>query len=429
MAPKFFFSYAHDNRTQHRKLDQFFDELVSMVAQKTGCSIEEAGFMDRLPPGVEWQPALVKALQGSAVFVAMVSMHYIGSAYCGKELQVFSKRRARYIDDHPGANPGVIIPITWMSTPGKPWPEALQPFQHAGGLLPAAFANRGLHSLMMSNDVAGYNGFLELIADAIVAAAALQPALEALTETIEFENVENAFAPAVPAPVVPARALPLEARNLVAATPDVARLFYVAAPQHEMDAAQTEEGNPPQRLRTSTAHYGKRGYYWQPFHPTVALTVGHIASGAVSGFEYKPGDPNLADRLLEEIREADEAGEIAVVIVDPWALRIRSYRQLMSQLDQQFTAKSCVIVPWNEDDQETRDCQVRLHAAVRLTFQLLNGNASRFRYPVKSCEALTQSIKEMLTGISLTVTELLAAQIELGGPPLATLSNTAGRTR
>jgi hypothetical protein len=88
-----------------------------------------------------------------------------------------------------------------------------------------------------------------------------------------------------------------------------------------------------------------------------------------------------------------------------------------------------VIVPWNDDDQETQQCKSRLHAAVLLTFQRLNGNPNRFRYPVKSSEALAQTIKEMLTGISLSVTEILAAQIELGGPAIATLSNSAGGTR
>jgi FxsC-like protein len=427
MPPAFFFSYAHDNRSQHRKVDQFFDDLCSMVAQKMGVSLSDAGYMDRpdrLTPGVEWSPALVTALQNSSVLVSMVSAHYIGSAYCGKELQVFLDRRTQHVQNHPGTNPGVIIPITWISTPLRPWPDVLQQFQHAGSLLPASFAARGLQSLMMSTDAAGYNAFVESLSDAIVSAAALQPALQPLPRVIDFDDVDNAFAPVSPpsAPRQPAGpGLP--------APPDVARVFYIAAPQHEMNAAQAEEDNPPRRLRTNTANYGRRGYYWQPYHPSVSVPVGQIASSAVTGYEYKPGDPDLAQRLLQEIQEADDEGEIAVIIVDPWTLRIRAYRDLMTQLDRQYTPKSCVIVPWNPDDEETQQNKNRLHAAVLLSFQRLNGNPSRFRYPVHSSEALAQTIKEMLTGVSLSVTDLLAAQIELAGPPLATLSNVAGGTR
>jgi FxsC-like protein len=416
MPPVFFFSYAHANRQQDKKLDEFFGALSSLVGQKLGVPGEQAGFMDHrdLTPGVEWSPALAQALQTSDVLISLVSADYVASPYCGKEVQVFLDRRARHIEKYAGTNPAIVIPVIWMDMPRRPMPDVFQKFQRADALIPEGFA-KGLRSLMMSANAAAFHGFVEALADAIVKAADLKPPLEGMVDALEFADVRNAFMPDEET----VRLSPSEPAQV----PDIARIVYVAAPQAEIEAAQMEDEQPPRRLRTNTANYGRRGFYWRPYHPPVDLKVGDIASSAIRGFEYKPASPA---ELMEELAKADATGEITILIVDPWTIRLPQYQKLMHRFDKEHTPNCCVIIPWNEEDEETRRLASKLKATITITFERLRANSNRFRYPVRSADALSESIREMLAGISMNITESLAARIELEGRPLAALSNTLG---
>jgi FxsC-like protein len=269
--------------------------------------------------------------------------------------------------------------------------------------------------MMMSSDTAGYRKFIEALTDTIISAAALNPPLPPLPAPPDFDAVDNPFA-MESAPIQPP--LPGNVSSI-----STTRIVYVAAPSNEIAAAEVEENAVRKKLRTVTAHYGRSGYFWQPYHPSLSRPVGEITFDSVRGYEYKSADfgPNIVDELIR----AEAAGEVVVLIVDPWTIRLPPYQKLMRQFDERAPIKSGVVIPWNANDNESSQSEAKLSAAVRVTFQRLYENTNRFRFPVRCAEDFSNAIKSILTHVSLNASELQAAQIALQGPALATVSAAA----
>jgi FxsC-like protein len=409
MAYAFFFSYAHENRTQDNVLDRFFTELSTEVAQRLGIREPESGFIDRenLRTGTVWSTALAEALQTSRVFVPIVSPHYLGSSFCGKEFQIFLERRERYVRANADANPAVIFPIIWIKAAAPPLPAAVSQFQYPHQV--------GVRSLMLSKDGDRYQALLQKLADDIAEASRLAPPLARLDTLASFDDVQNAFAAAPDGP----SAGPIQSAGL-AGTPSAARIVYVVAREDEIAAA------PAPLKRSDIGAYGKSGYFWRPFRPGLDRVVGQLTFDSVSGYEYKSADfsPDLIDDLLRY----DAAGEIVVLVVDPWTIRLPRYQQVMERFDERQPLKSGVVVPWNEEDGETAAAGAQLHANVRLTFKRLFPDDKRFRYRIRSAQDYNDAIKNLLAHLALNASEILAAQIALKGPPLATISPAAGQS-
>jgi FxsC-like protein len=403
MPPVFFFSYAHANKIQDKKLETFFDDLSTEVAQLLGAGQGKPGFLDQenLQLGVQWSPTLADALQTTKVLISLISADYLASSFCGKEFQVFLNRREQH-----GANPVVILPIIWTKTPTRPLPGVVTQIQYADARLPNTYTDKGLRSMMMSSDTANYRKFIEALTDTIISAAALNPPLPPLHAPPDFDAVNNPFA-MESAPIHPP--LPGNASSI-----STTRIVYVAAPNNEIAAAE---------LRTVTTHYGRSGYFWQPYHPSLSRPVGEITFDSVRGYEYKSADfgPNIVDELIR----AEAAGEVIVLIVDPWTIRLAPYQKLMRQFDERALIKTGVVIPWNAHDDESSQSEAKLSAAVRVTFQKLYENTNRFRFPVKTADDFSNAIKHILTHVSLNASELQAAQIALQGPALATVSAAA----
>jgi FxsC-like protein len=419
MSFVFFFSYAHANLIQDQKLETFFADLSTEVRQLMGPGEQEPSFLDResMRVGAEWTPALAEALQTSSVLVCLVSADYLSSSFCGKELQIFLDRRERH-----GNSPSVILPIIWTKTPTRPLPQVITQFQYSDARLPERYASKGLRSLMMANDQAGYQMFIEALAESIVTAAGLNPPLTRLPETPGFDQVKNPFA-LESSPSAP------NAANAPAdfSIPSTARIVYVAAPDREMAAAEIEENAVRKRLRNDITRYGRTGYFWQPYGPLLNRPIGEITFDSVRGYEYKSAD--LGPDVVEQLLRADATGEVVVLIVDPWTLRFDPYQSLMQEFDRRAPINSAVVIPWNAQDEESRESEKALSATVRLTFQRFFENSNRFRFPVRTPEEFTDAIRQILSYISLNASDLQAARVLLKGPGLPTVSTAAGVLR
>jgi hypothetical protein len=168
--PPFFISYAHAGTESNRAAERFYHELRGvlqpLVAPPVGT---EMGFFDiaGLPTGVRWRYELAAALGTCQVLVALLSVPYLKSDWCGKEWHAFTMRE---VSRQPGlvtpGNQGAIIPVRWAPIPFKlpPVGEEVQIFRpnstKAYPDLPEQYDDEGLFGLL-------HRGYEEAFKDAV----------------------------------------------------------------------------------------------------------------------------------------------------------------------------------------------------------------------------------------------------------------------
>lgn len=132
MAPTlqpFFMSYAHAGSDSNNAAERFYKELrgdlQTLVHLPMGVDM---GFFDTvgLQPAVRWRNELADALGNCQVLVALLSVPYLKSDWCGKEWHAFTVRER---ESRPGMNlpqnQGAIIPVRWAPIP-FPLPSVVQ---------------------------------------------------------------------------------------------------------------------------------------------------------------------------------------------------------------------------------------------------------------------------------------------------------------
>jgi TIR domain len=142
-SPVFFLSYAHPTGGRplgsapepRRRFISFFDDLSESVAELVGRPTgADPGFMDRsIPSGNPWNEHLLDAIGTSQICVALLSVPYVISRWCGMEWFAFSRRTVvRRLDDRPVRRPP-IIPVVWAPLPDDRIPvKAAQSFTLTG---------------------------------------------------------------------------------------------------------------------------------------------------------------------------------------------------------------------------------------------------------------------------------------------------------
>lgn len=139
-APLFFLSYAHSAegeaqimpRERNRAFFQFFDDLSENVAELVSREPgSDPGYMDKsIGGGTHWQPELLEAIGTCQVFVALLSVRYYTSAWCGREWYAFSRRK---VLNHTGGTTkyqAVIVPVLWAAPiPRQQVPSAVSELQ------------------------------------------------------------------------------------------------------------------------------------------------------------------------------------------------------------------------------------------------------------------------------------------------------------
>src|ERR1044071_3398966 len=152
----FFFSYASENRTPDNQLVGFFDDLRNAVAALTkwGWNDPHVSFRDdaNLPLMATWEPALMKALQTSAVLVCVTSPAYFQSRFCGQEYHVFDRRRRQNFPEDATPAP-VILPVIWTPTDGA-LPDFIDNVQWGQGDMPVLYPTKGLRYLRIADKTA-----------------------------------------------------------------------------------------------------------------------------------------------------------------------------------------------------------------------------------------------------------------------------------
>jgi hypothetical protein len=114
MSHVFFFSYARENLD--KELKAFFEDLCTEVAPYTQWASDDSRISFRdgrdLPLMEQWEPAIMGAIQTSAVLVCVTSLAYFQKHFCGQEYWVFDRRRRQNLQDGDPV-PTVVLPVIW----------------------------------------------------------------------------------------------------------------------------------------------------------------------------------------------------------------------------------------------------------------------------------------------------------------------------
>lgn len=384
----FFLSYARRDALGNAYVTRLREHLALEVGRVAGLPSSvgagDIGFLDTegIEAGQHWPDALARALQSCRVMVCLYSRAFFSSPYCGKEVQVFRSRLAAH--GSPGdPPPPLLVPLLWArpDTLANAVPPSLSRIQHADAAFGETYAEEGLYQLMsLSKYRDEYRRLLVRLAETIVRSAEAHP-LAPLPDVPRLDAVPSAFDHRAPE----ASPHPAEPR---ASGPDTARFVFVAARRGEL----AELGAPDH------AYGPAGGRDWRPYAPTepepVGLVTQRVAALENVFYETLP----LADRLIDQLREAERTNTIVVLVVDPWSIRSETYRRHMLEFDEANFVNCGVLIPWHRQYDEAAEVRSILETGVRQTFSRAYVlNASYIRRSIHSVDELQ---KELIAVIS-----------------------------
>lgn len=344
--PYFFFSY---HRSAYRPTDnadpdvwfkRLFNALCIDVAHVTGTS--NPGFMDtEMPLARNWPKALAEALACCRVFVPVLGPGYFTSEFCGKEWTAFTERARMHAG--PDNLHAAMVPLLWT----KFRLEELPPQVATLNLIPPGFPplyREGFFALMK------VNRFRTAYRESVLRMA------EAIKETAE----QTKLAPCAP--------MDLDA------TPNVFTEHQAAEATHQVRIIVAAHHPAPGR---SAYFYGRTMLEWTPFRGSAyrgAADSEPIVRHAASVIA------ELGHHAMIETVDAVEptAGQPpAILLLDPWAAGVPEIRAKLRAID---IDPVHVVVPWNDEDEETVRETSRLRDDLRAAMPnslSLNGSAPR----------------------------------------------------
>jgi FxsC-like protein len=346
---EFFFSYARVDHDAY--LERFYNDLATEVRRLVPLSrrtpTSEIGFFDdgSIDVGEIWDAALVDGLQTARTFVAALTPGYVNSANCGRELAVFLQRVAGG-GGTARTRQALLLPIMWQRPSRVRVPEVLDSYQRTHQDLGATYAERGLRYLARrSASDPEYNELVDELAARVVQARST--AVPALAPPPRWDTIHSAFA------ADPGSTAAAEADDPL---PNVPKAWFAF-----MAGCRTELA----ALRADVTGYGGEAIGWRPFAPSEPDMVGVTAQLTVGkeGLVFRTLE--IDGTLTEQMRRAEQSGEIVVVVVDPWTARLASYRAYLRSIDQAQFVNYGVLVPLNPHDSDSVEQADALRGQVR----------------------------------------------------------------
>jgi len=332
---KFFFSYARNDKSPY--LDDFFEMLRSEVMRKTAVkSPTEACFRDteNIELGKRWTSELVNAIQTTKVLVCLYSPSYFISEYCGKEVFAFQSRIAEYKKTKLDP-PDVILPVLWETPRTFSIPPCLKEVQFTPSSFHEDYPKNGLLTFSRNSSYKdAYLLFIEQLALKIQEISNVIDLPEGKFEDIT--SISNAFG------IDQSKDKEQTLFSISNPNPKQTRIIFAAGVKSETSS-----------IKTKTECYSDKSEYWKPFYPEADEEIGIISQQVVSEkkFHYLP--IQFSENLPEIIREAEDNNCVAILIVDPWSMKLEKYKKPISKFNELQFDNSAVVVIWNLMDDET----------------------------------------------------------------------------
>jgi FxsC-like protein len=346
--PYFFLSYARtpkrdasDRDDPDRWVHKLYKDLCSAILQMTDARPEEAGFMDRENKiGAEWSPELVAALARSRVFVPLYSRRYFESDNCGREWFAFARReithkaQGRQVID-------AIVPALWTRMDREKLPDVAQSVQFDHKFLGERYCTEGFYGIMkLQNYRADYQRAVHRLAERIIAigdeSVAFTEGVTAHPGGPEFDSLPSAFGPT-------------SARRTAGGQLQITVLAH--------DTSTLPPGRAPE-------YYGSTPHTWSPYRPDYPQPVADYAQElAKKCLDCKP----VVRALGDDLAWASNGSPVppSLCLVDAWVSLSAKHQEQLDHLDQVHEPWVSVLVPWNMQDQGTREAQDDLRSSLR----------------------------------------------------------------
>jgi FxsC-like protein len=336
-VPHFFFSYSRDDAAD-RNLYRFYEDLRQELALRYGIPLKDAGFLDKNQPvGAKWNDSTSGALGTCDVFVPVYSANYFASPYCGQEWHAFTTR----LDVHrqaTGESLTCVLPIWW--SPPKQLPSVADQIQDTRDHFGPHHKEHGLRYLRrLKEHWDEYTRAVVRLAVMLDDAGTTPPRPRT---DIDLINEPNAFA------LEAALAVPSRSRRAGPAVSSVRRVTFVVA---------VGTRDQMSLIRQTVDVYGEDCEEWRPYHPACTAPIAARAQ-TVAGEREMTSRIRPADaELFRIIDEAEARRQPVVLIVDPWVIGLREYRELLERLNRLRSRNTAVIVPW--ESAETVEDNIR----------------------------------------------------------------------
>jgi len=322
--PLFFFSYARGNwenaeggrfsaaeRHAINSIDEFYHALGREVADLSGLSADEVGFIDQedLELSAPWPEKLVEALKSAAVMVALFSPTYFLRPACGREFEFFRQRQITLEKSLGRALDYRILPILWTrpdrvysSIPSRCRADILN-LQLMPPDAPACYKSLGLKQMFNTERRAEWNEFCALIAKRIcdLAQSDVLPPLDG----VDFNSLPSAFHELPP--------LPGEARPVDPGRREI-RVYYLVPTKAEWSEVSG----------TTNADFNEHRNGAHPFSDAPDIDVAHATENGIVLFKPEIGvtHENLPKDIAHALKDADDTFTTILLVFDRRSLRI-----------------------------------------------------------------------------------------------------------
>ena len=177
---------------------KFSSHLKELVGAKVKSSRTHLSFVDEIgiKAGDEWELVLADGVRTAEVMICLVSPRYLGSAWCGKELEIFIRRIEQWrLAPLPEGHPGRFVFPVWWEKPmdRRLLPTSLAAFNPADEGFPEAYRQKGLRQLLSLSKLTAVRKFSEVLSDRIVETLDGTPPLVPGAEIEDFHSIPNAF--------------------------------------------------------------------------------------------------------------------------------------------------------------------------------------------------------------------------------------------
>ncbi|AEV82397.1 hypothetical protein ACWT_1379 [Actinoplanes sp. SE50] len=348
----FFLSYARGDDWESVK--QFFNDLSAEVRSYAGLpTSRNVGFLDvEMQVGEAWARTLVTALGNCRSFVALITPRYLQSEPCGREWTVFTERLTLLELDVPVLDPPPLIPLLWLPPPKLP--PAIAARQYLNHRLPEAYAALGLRQIIrLQRYRDDYIEMVARLAQQIVAAYDVDPALPKNPATVPFEEIPSAFHTAGMTP--PATGGPAHQVEFVIAAPSRADL----SDHHHPDLPG---------VARDPRFYGEAPESWAPYRPALESSLADRARSVALNHRFQALVTDL-DKLRRLGRD-DDAVRLVVLLVDLWVTGLARHREALARFAAggRDTTAAAVLVPAGQDDEQTLTHLHQLKATLSRVF-------------------------------------------------------------
>lgn len=327
-----------------------------------------------------WSAWSLRAVQRCEVLVCLYSKSFFGSPYCGRIWAAFQRR---LVSVGMPENSPRIFPILWTKPDefdSMVFPKVVRDLEFPHQNYGDTYSRLGLRFLVEHKERGeyqqAYNAFLDQFSSRLLQQALGAPLNEDLTIP-PLNQIESVFHD------LPAESKPLQQGS------DYAYFIYVAARKNEIKKLRAPDG------------YDDQAAGWMPYHPMSQEKLGLIST-VVAAQEKVIHDVIPLDKdLVLKVREAEERGNIIIMLVDPWTAQLPSYMDYLAKYDRERFSQSAILVCWNDSDSETQSIRVKLSRNLTkfLSRTAESSSPDRFRNSIGTIDQLRKGLIDTLISI------------------------------